>query len=119
MKPFCWDKQLGLASPLKCVAIQSAKTKSSSKKEIGLDASHCTRVSLEEREKNFFLDILFHRMSQIGMFRQLCRSECFLSSASQAAVSLAGCGRRRRLVQFSFVLDSGVDLGVLEVAVVE
>ena len=55
----------------------------------------------------------------MAMFRQLCRSECFLSSASQAAVSLAGCGRRRRLVQFSFVLDSGVDLGVLEVAVVE
>ncbi len=30
------------------------------RKETGLDARHNTRVSLEGREKNFFLDILFH-----------------------------------------------------------
>jgi hypothetical protein len=39
MKPLSWDKQLGLASPLECAAIQSGKTKSLSKKETGLDAS--------------------------------------------------------------------------------
>src|SRR5215831_11936089 len=63
MKPSTWEKQLGLASPRKYAAIQRGKTKNPSKKETGLDASYNTRVSLEGRENNFFLDILFHRMS--------------------------------------------------------
>jgi hypothetical protein len=59
MKPSIWDQQLGLASPRKYAAIQSGKTKSPSKKETGLDASHNTRVSLKGREKNFFLTSSF------------------------------------------------------------
>jgi hypothetical protein len=32
----------------------------------GLDASRHTRISAEGAEKNFLLDILFHRMSEMG-----------------------------------------------------
>ena len=63
MKLLSWDQQLGLASPLPYAANQSGKTKIPSKNETGLDASRHTRVSAEGAEKNFLLDILFHRMS--------------------------------------------------------
>src|ERR1700689_3857634 len=65
MKPLSGDKQLGVASPLKCAAIQSGKTNhpSMDKNEVGLDVSHHIHLSLEGRGKYFFLDILFHRMS--------------------------------------------------------
>jgi hypothetical protein len=52
MKPLSWDKQLGLASPLKCAAIQSGQTnnpsmdKHEAEDEVGLDASHHTRIFL-------------------------------------------------------------------------
>jgi hypothetical protein len=65
MKPLPGNQQLGLASPLKYAAIQSGKTKNPLRRETGLDASHNACVSLEGREKNFFLDILFHRMNVI------------------------------------------------------
>jgi len=65
-----WDQQLGLASPLPYAANQSGKTKIPSKNETGLDASRHTRVSAEGAEKNFLLDILFHRMSAMAIFRQ-------------------------------------------------
>jgi hypothetical protein len=58
MKPSSWDKQLGLASPLECAAIQSGQTNNPSGNETGLDASHHIHVSPEGRGKNFFLDIL-------------------------------------------------------------
>jgi hypothetical protein len=58
MKPSTWDQQ-GMASPPKYAAIQSGETKTSSKKETGLDASHNTRVSLEGGEKFFFLTSSF------------------------------------------------------------
>src|ERR1039458_4680450 len=76
MKPFSWDKQLGLASPLKCAAIQSGQTNNPSRNETGLDVSHHIHVSPEGRGKNFFLDILFHRMSDIGIFQQLSEFHC-------------------------------------------
>jgi hypothetical protein len=63
MKPLSWDKQLGLASPLKSAAIQSGQTNHPSKNEVGLDVSHHIHLSPEGRGKYFFLDILFHRMS--------------------------------------------------------
>src|SRR5450631_82936 len=65
MKPWSWDKQLGLASPLKCAGIQSGQTKNPSKNEVGLDASHHAHTSPEGRGKYFFLDILSHRTSVI------------------------------------------------------
>jgi len=65
MKPVSWDKQLGLASPLETAASQSGKIKSPSNKEAGLDVSHHALVSREGRGENFFLDILFYRMSVI------------------------------------------------------
>jgi hypothetical protein len=70
MKPWSWDKQLGLASPLKCAAIQSGQTKNPSKNEVGLDVSHHVRTSPEGRGKYFFLDILSHRMSAIAILQQ-------------------------------------------------
>ena len=71
MKPSTWDRQLGMVSPLKSAAIQSGQTNDPSKNEVGLDVSHHIHLSLEGRGKYFFLDILFHRMSVIGMLRQL------------------------------------------------
>ncbi len=44
MKPSSWDKQLGLASPLESEASQSGQTNNPSEHEVGLDASHHTRV---------------------------------------------------------------------------
>ena len=70
MKPVNWDTQLGLASPLEYAASQSGKIKSPSNKDARLDASHTLCVSREGREENFFLDILFNRMSVMGMYRQ-------------------------------------------------
>ena len=76
MKLSGWDKQLGLASPLKRAAIHGGQTKNPSKNEVGLDVSHQTRTSPEGRGKYFFLDILFHRMSVNAMLRQLERDWC-------------------------------------------
>jgi len=59
MKPWSWDKQLGLASPLKCAPIQSGQTKNPSKNEVGLDVSHHTRIFPRGREKLFFLTSSF------------------------------------------------------------
>jgi hypothetical protein len=70
MKPVSWDKQLGLASPLETAASQSGKIKSPSNKEAGLDVSHHALVSREGRGENFFLDILFYRMSVMGILQQ-------------------------------------------------
>ena len=61
MKPLSWDKQLGLASPLKYAAIQSEQTNNPSMDkheagdEVGLDASHHTRIFLRGGENLFFL----------------------------------------------------------------
>jgi hypothetical protein len=38
---------------------------------VGLDVSHHIHVSPEGRGKYFFLDILFHRMSEMAIYRQL------------------------------------------------
>ena len=70
MKLLSWDQPLGLASPLPYAATK-AKTKTPSKNETGLDASRHTRVSAEGAEKNFLLDILFHRMSELRIVRDV------------------------------------------------
>ena len=77
MKPWSWDKQLGLASPLKCAAIQSGQTKNPSKNEVGLDVSHQTHVSPEGRGESFFLDILSHRMIATSCLH-MARKESYL-----------------------------------------
>jgi hypothetical protein len=38
---------------------------------VGLDVSHHARISQRGGEMPFFLDILFHRMSEIAMLVQL------------------------------------------------
>jgi hypothetical protein len=53
MKPSSWDKQLGLASPLESAASQSGQTNNPSKNEVGLDASHHTRIFPRGGEKFF------------------------------------------------------------------
>jgi hypothetical protein len=84
MKLLSWDQQLGLASPLPYAANQSGKTQTPSKNETGLDASRHTQVSAEGAEKNFLLDILFHRMSAIAMqhWRAGCRNRCLNEAMS-------------------------------------
>jgi hypothetical protein len=63
MKPSSWDKQLGLASPLECAAIQSNQTNNPSthevRNEVGLDVSHHTRISQRGGEKFFSLTSFF------------------------------------------------------------
>ena len=63
MKPSSWDKQLGLALPLKSAASQSDQTNNPSKNEVrnevGLDASHHTRIFLRGGENLFFLTSSF------------------------------------------------------------
>jgi hypothetical protein len=63
MKPSSWDKQLGLASPLKNAASQSDQTNNPSKNEVrneaGLDVSHHARISQRGGEKLFFLTSFF------------------------------------------------------------
>jgi hypothetical protein len=38
--------------------------------EVGLDVSHHARISQRGGEMPFFLDILFHRMSEMAIFQQ-------------------------------------------------
>jgi hypothetical protein len=85
MKPSRWDKQLGLASPLKCAAIQSGQTNNPSRNETGLDASHHTHVSPEGRGKYFFLDILFNRMSDIAMLQSGRSSTVYVLKRSRSS----------------------------------
>jgi len=65
MKPSSWDKQLGLASPLESAAAQSNQTnnpsmdKDEAGDELGLDASHHTRIFLRGGENLFFLTSSF------------------------------------------------------------
>jgi hypothetical protein len=65
MKPLSWDKQLGLALPLKHAAGQSNQTnnpsmdKDEAGDELGLDASHHTRIFLRGGENLFFLTSSF------------------------------------------------------------
>ena len=69
MKPSSWDKQLGLASPLKCAAIQSKQTKTPSTHVVGLDVSHHIHLIPGGEGEVFFLDILSHRMSDCAVSR--------------------------------------------------
>src|ERR1035437_1712222 len=70
MKPSSWDKQLGLASPLECAASQSGQTNNPSKECGGAGCKSPYPHLPEGRGEAFFLDILFHRMSVIAIFRQ-------------------------------------------------
>jgi hypothetical protein len=73
MKPSSRDPQLGLASPLNYAANKSGKIKikSPSKKEAGAGCKSPALASREGTGETFFLDIFFHRMSEIAKFHQL------------------------------------------------
>jgi hypothetical protein len=66
MKPSSWDKQLGLALPLKSAASQSDETNNPSKNEVRYEVGAGCKSPHphlpEGRGEVFFLDILFHRM---------------------------------------------------------
>src|ERR1035437_1481412 len=70
MKPSSWDKQLGLASPLECAASQSGQTNNPSKECGGAGCKSPYPHLPEGRGEAFLLDILFHRMSDIGILQQ-------------------------------------------------
>jgi hypothetical protein len=63
MKPLSWEKQLGLASPRENAASPSDQTNNPSRNEVrdevGLDASHHTRISQRGGEKLFYLTSFF------------------------------------------------------------
>jgi len=90
MKPSSRD-HLGLPSPLHYAANQSGNvnSKSPSKKEAGLDVSHQALVSREGRGENFFLDILFHRMSVTAVFHKPRSGECQDSLSPRPSKSLS------------------------------
>jgi hypothetical protein len=75
MKPSSWDKQLGLALPLKSAASQSDETNNPSKNEVRYEVGAGCKSPHphlpEGRGEVFFLDILFHRISVMAMFHQL------------------------------------------------
>src|ERR1035437_3166035 len=75
MKPSSWDKQLGLASPLECAASQSGQTNNPSKECGGAGCKSLYPHLPEGRGEAFFLDILFHRMSDIAILRQLTKRD--------------------------------------------
>src|SRR5713226_2986546 len=81
MKPSSWDKQRGLALPLERAAGQSNQTNNLSENVVGLDVSHHTHV-FRGAGRSFFLDILFHRMSDSRCWRQL--SFCSRRKSSSA-----------------------------------
>ena len=75
MKPSSRDPQLGLASPLNYAANKSGKIKikSPSKKEAGAGCKSPALASREGTGETFFLDIFFHRMSEIAWLSRLRR----------------------------------------------
>jgi hypothetical protein len=69
MKPLKGVQQLQSVSLSYYVTLQALKPKSSPRRRRGLDAS--THRGLTERSGEvFLLDILSHRMSKMGIFRQ-------------------------------------------------
>src|ERR1700746_2577689 len=84
MKPSSRDSQLGLASPLNYAANKSGKIKikSTSKKEAGAGCKSPALASREGTGETFFLDILFHRMSEMAMLRQTLRQKWSDGSAA-------------------------------------
>src|ERR1019366_972209 len=83
MKPSSWDKQLGLASPLECAASQSGQTNNPSKECGGAGCKSPYPHLPEGRGEAFFLDILFHRMSEIACG---CKPSRLLSQPSFSVV---------------------------------
>ena len=75
MKPSSWDKQRGLALPLERAAGQSNQTNNLSENVVGLDVSHHTHV-FRGAGRSFFLDILFHRMSDSAISHHLTQLLC-------------------------------------------
>ena len=97
MKPFSWDKQLGLVLPLERAAGQSDETNHPSKNEVGLDVSHHIHVSPEGRGKYFFLDILFHRKSAengLGAVSRAVLIDGYASEPLQSDPYRYRCARR-------------------------
>jgi hypothetical protein len=88
MKPLSWDKQLGLASPLECAAIQSGQDQPPKKGEgAGCKSPH-PRLPWGEGE-NFFLDILSHRKAY-GAVHHCALYNCCTAVAHAADSSPAG-----------------------------
>jgi hypothetical protein len=96
MKPSSEQYDPGLPSPLNYAAKQSGQTTHPSGKETGLDVNHQQQVSPEGKGENFFLDILFHRVSDNACSRtrrSVCR--CLLGRRSQPVVQSTRAVHRR------------------------
>ena len=94
MKPSSWDKQLGLASPLKYAASQSDQTNNPSKNEVRLDVSHHARISQRGGEKFFSLTSLFIGLSEFLDKRRWIEDFGATRAKSRSiSISLAGIDR--------------------------
>ena len=93
MKPLSWDKQLGLALPLKCAAIQNGQTNNPSRNETGLDASHHIRILPKGGKNLFFLTSSFIGCVQSRYNANYLWAGCRmkLTAGSQPACSLLSC----------------------------
>src|ERR1035437_7825752 len=104
MKPSSWDKQLGLASPLECAASQSGQTNNPSKECGGAGCKSPYPHLPEGRGEAFFLDILFHRMSDIEILRQQ-RGVKYIPAAGEPEPSSTARCFRVLLLRIHFRLD--------------
>jgi hypothetical protein len=104
MKPSSRDPQLGLASPLNYAANKSGKIKikSPSKKEAGAGCKSPALASREGTGETFFLDIFFHRMSEICFtsvdkaYAKNVLGDCIHSPKEHLAFSPIGCVHFKR-----------------------
>jgi hypothetical protein len=89
MKPSSRDPQLGLASPLNYAANKSGKIKikSPSKKEAGAGCKSPAWASREGTGETFFLDILFHRMSEMASVEKVPQQNVFSSASMRRRFS--------------------------------
>ena len=101
MKPSSRDPHLGLASPLNYAANKSGKIKikTPSKKEAGAGCKSPALASREGTGDPFFLDILFHRMSEVAMFQQ--KSKAAVTYGFLATSRMISTSRRPSQSDFS------------------
>jgi hypothetical protein len=99
--------------------------KSPSKKEAGLDASRHTRVSPGGQGEDFFLDILFHRMSEIAVFDRCDFDRCdksmspgLLSRDQQRWRGVPGLGKLRALRMAGFTTRESIGSETLRDALI-
>src|ERR1039458_2847381 len=106
MKLSSWDKQLVLPISRECAASQSDQTINPSKNEVRNGGGAGCKSPLphlpEGRGDAFSLDILFHRMSVIAIFRQLSIVRVAKRSRHSTVERKGGVPIRRHIIREHF-----------------